>query len=307
MTRVLVTGAAGFVGANLARRLLADGHETLLAAGPGGDTWRLDGLDAEVSETDLTDAGATDALLARARPEWIFHLAAHGAYSWQTDLRRIAAVNVVGTANLLASALAHGFDAFVNAGTSSEYGLKPTAPTENEAIDPNSAYAATKAAATMLLRQSSLAREAPIVTLRLYSAYGAWEDPRRLIPALIVAGLDGRLPPLVDPATARDFVYIDDVVEAFVLAATTQVTPGSVFNIASGVQTTLGEAVEIVRRVFGIAEEPAWGSLPARSWDTSTWIGDASKARRELGWKPVSDFESGLRLTADWAQGGSWS
>ncbi len=306
MTRALVTGAAGFIGANLARRLLADGHDVELAAAPGTDTWRLDGLDAEVSETDLTDAAATDALLALARPEWIFHLAAHGAYSWQADARRIAEVNVVGTANLLESALARGFAAFVNAGTSSEYGLKATAPTEDDAIDPNSAYAATKAAATMLLRQASLAHEAPIVTLRLYSVYGAWEDPRRLIPALVVAGLAGRLPPLVAPATARDFLYIDDAAEAFVLAASKPVAPGSVFNIASGTQTTIGEAVEVARRLFAIDEEPVWGSLPPRSWDTSTWVGDASKAGRELGWKPQYGFESGLRLTAEWARAEGW-
>lgn len=306
MTRALVTGAAGFVGSNLARRLIAEGHEVHLAAGPGADTWRLDGLDAERSATDLTDAASTGELVARAQPEWIFHLAAHGAYSWQTDSRRIAAVNVVGTANLLEAAFAHGFSAFVNAGTSSEYGLKANAPTEDEPLDPNSAYAATKAASTMLLRQASLAHAMPIVTLRLYSAYGPWEDTRRLIPALILAGLDGRLPPLVDPSTARDFVHIDDIVEAFVLAASTPLPPGSVFNIASGTQTTIGGAVEVARRVFAIEDMPVWGSLPPRSWDTSTWVGDASKAGRELGWRPSRDFESGFRLTVDWARGGGW-
>jgi UDP-glucose 4-epimerase len=307
MTCSLVTGAAGFIGANLVRRLAHDGHDVHSVTGPGTNTWRLDGLDLPRHVTDLTDSSAVDVLLAEVRPDWIFHLAAHGAYSWQVDTRRIVAVDVGGAANLLESSLAVGFDAFVNAGSSSEYGVKTAAPSEDEALDPNSVYAAAKAAATMLLRHASIAHDVPITTLRLYSAYGAWEDPRRLIPSLVTCGLEGELPPLVGPSVARDFVYIDDVVDAFVRTAEASLTRGAVINIASGVQTSLADAVEVTRRVFGITTEPSWGSLPPRTWDTSTWVGEPRRAREQLGWQATHSFEDGFRATVDWAREGRWS
>src|SRR5215210_7928115 len=152
MRRALVTGAAGFVGANLARRLLADGWEVDLLIGPDSDPWRLEGLPGgdQMHRADLTDAARVESVLAAARPSHVFHLAAHGAYSWQTDAERILATNVLGTMNVLESTLRHGCAAFVNTGSSSEYGFADHAPTEDELPEPNSVYAVAKAAATML-------------------------------------------------------------------------------------------------------------------------------------------------------------
>lgn len=309
MKRVLLTGAGGFVGANLARRLLADGHRVHLVTSPGSDEWRVAGLDAARSAVDLADAGAVDTLLAEVRPEWIFHLAAHGAYSWQTDVRKIVSANVVGSANLLESALAVGFESFVSAGSSSEYGFKPTAQDESDPVEPNSAYAVSKAATTMLFRHASLAHDLPITTLRLYSVFGPWEDPKRLIPALVCNGVAGRLPPLVNPEIARDFVYVDDAVEAFVLTARTEVAPGEIFNVGTGVETTIAGAVETAREVFAISAEPDWGSMPDRAWDTRTWVGNPAKIKAALGWRPATSFAEGLALTAEWlrSQPGLWA
>ena len=116
--RVLVTGGTGFVGANLVRRLLADGHEVHLLLRPGSATaWRLDGVARAVERhrAALEDRGAVERAVRRVKPEWIFHLAAHGAYSWETDLDRILVTNVLGTVNLVRACLRVGFDAFVNA------------------------------------------------------------------------------------------------------------------------------------------------------------------------------------------------
>jgi nucleoside-diphosphate-sugar epimerase len=134
--RVLVTGGTGFVGANLVRRLLADGHAVHLLGAPR----QRDGVAARGASpptssghrAPLEDRAAVERAVRRVKPDWIFHLAAHGAYSWETDLDRILATNVLGTVNLVRACVRTGFDAFVNAGSSSEYGFKRKAPRETD-------------------------------------------------------------------------------------------------------------------------------------------------------------------------------
>ncbi len=301
--RALIAGAGGFVGACLSRRLLDEGHHTELLVRPGSDRWRLHDLrgDLAIHEGDLRDEDAVRAAVDTAAPDWIFHLAAHGAYSWQADARGIFQSNVLGTLTLAQACLGRGFEAFVHAGSSSEYGLKDHAPSEEEAPEPNSDYAVAKVAATLLCRNLAARHGLHMATLRLYSVYGPWEDPRRLLPVLVAHGLRGELPPMVDPDTARDFVHVDDVCDAFLLAARTPV-PGSseIYNVGSGAQTTLRLVVEVARRALGIAAEPRWGSHEPRPWDTGVWVADRSKIVRELGWQPRRDLRSGLEGLAAW-------
>jgi dolichol-phosphate mannosyltransferase len=301
----LVTGAAGFIGAALARRLLAEGYAVTLLAGPSSDLWRVEELraDAEIVAVDLRDADAVEAAVARTRPELVFHLAAHGAYSWQQSLPRMIETNVAGIAHVVEAAHRAGARAIVNAGSSSEYGLKDHAPPEHELPEPNSGYAVTKAAATLYGGWAARSRGQAVTTLRLYSAYGPWEEPRRLIPAVVVHGLERRLPPLVDPRTARDFVYVEDVLDAFLLAAQrARPGDGAVYNVGSGAQTTLRELAEAARRVFAIADPPAWGSFPARHWDTDVWVADPRRIEAELGWRARTPIEAGLAATARWLE-----
>jgi len=302
--RVLVTGGSGFVGANLVRRLLADGHAVHLLVRPGRATsWRLADIrrDVELHRASLDDRAAVERAVRRVKPEWVFHLAAHGAYSWETDLDRILATNVIGTVNLVRACLGTGFDALVNAGSSSEYGFKTRAPREREWVEPNSDYAVAKVAATHFCRLTAQRERVKIATLRLYSVFGPWEDPGRLMPAMIVHGLAGTLPPLVDPRVARDYVYADDVSEAFVRAAAKpHPEPGPVFNVGSGTQTSIRRVVDIARRVLEIPERPRWGTMPNRQWDTSAWVSDSRAIRRALGWKPRYTFERGFRQMVAW-------
>jgi len=299
----LVTGATGFVGANLARRLLAEGHDVHLLVRPETDRWRLDGIlgDVRLHEADLTNATAVDEAVAGVRPDWVFHLAAHGAYSWQTGHEPMFATNVGGTMNLLAACLRGDFEAFVHAGSSSEYGAKPHPLSESEPLAPNSVYAVTKAAATLYGAHVARAHDAHVVTLRLFSVYGPYEEPARLVPRLVVSGLAGTLPPLASAESAHDFVHVDDAVDAFLLASESPILArGAVYNVGTGVQTTLAEAVDAARRVLGVSAEPEWGSLPDRPWDTPVWVADSSRTRSELGWRPRHGFEEGLAQVRDW-------
>jgi nucleoside-diphosphate-sugar epimerase len=300
--RALVTGAGGFVGAGVTRRLVEQGHEVTALLGPGADLWRLSDLGVSVTpvEVDLREQDAVAQAFRTARPEWVFHLAAHGGYSWQTDRRRIFESNVLGTISVLEGAEAAGSEVVLIAGSSSEYGVKDHAPAESEQLEPNSDYAVAKAAATLLASHLGRERGLPVATLRLYSVFGPFEEPGRFIPTLVVHALRGELPPLVDPSIARDFVYLDDVVDAFLLAAARGVTPGDVFNVGTGVETTIAEAVDAARRTLGVEVAAQWGSMGARDWDTYRWVSDSTRIRSELGWDPAVPFDEGLARTAAW-------
>ena len=303
MSRVVVTGGTGFVGANLVRRLIREGHQPVLFVRPGFSSWRIESVRDQITihEVSLGDTPALVAVLDAIRPQSVCHLAAYGAYSWQTNAARMIETNVVGTANLVEAAFRVGVDAFVNAGSSSEYGRQDHAPSETEAGEPDTPYGITKAAATAVCASMARANARRIRTLRLYSVYGPFEDPRRFLPSLIVHGCRGVFPPLVNRQTARDFVFVDDVVEAFLLAANDRAgEPGAVYNIGTGVQTTVGDAVDVARRVLGIAGEPVWETMPARSWDTDTWVADARKVSAALGWSARRTFADGLMEMIAW-------
>ncbi|HEY9715770.1 MAG TPA: SDR family NAD(P)-dependent oxidoreductase [Chroococcales cyanobacterium] len=299
----LLTGASGFVGANLARRLLRDGHKVHLLVRKGHATWRLNDISAHcaIHEIDLLDFEQLSNVIAKIKPDWIFHLAANGAYSWQNDFDQIVATNFTATVNLVRACLATEFGAFVNTGSSSEYGLKDHPPGEEEGLEPNSHYAAAKASATIFCKHLAAANKVHIPTLRLYSVYGSWEEPNRLMPAMIVHGLNKQLPPLVDKDIARDYIYIDDVLDAYIAAAETETDePGAVYNVGTGVQTSIGEVVEIARSLLDIDEQPQWGSMPNRKWDTTVWVSNNRKLQERLGWRPEHNFKQGFAEFVDW-------
>jgi nucleoside-diphosphate-sugar epimerase len=309
MKRVLVTGAAGFIGANLARRLIRDGHRTHLIISPRSNPWRLEELHGQalLHRLDLCDADRVRQLVEAIRPDWVFHLAAHGAYSWQTDAAAIFRTNVLGTVHLVEACRDVGIEALVNTGSSSEYGWKDHPPAEDEPLEPNSSYASAKAAATLYCRQAALSARFRLCTLRLYSIYGSYEEPNRLMPTLLLQAQRGGYPSLARPQVARDFVYIDDCIEAYLLAiAARDVPPGAIYNVGSGVQTALADVVDLVRRQFGLRTSPVWASMPNRSWDTETWVSDNRRIRRTLGWQAHTSLADGLIRFSQWLAQPRW-
>jgi UDP-glucose 4-epimerase len=301
MKTVLLTGGTGFVGANLARQLLIDGHQVHLLVRRGYRPWRIQSIlpQVEVHEIDLLDPDAAPHLLNQVKPDWIFHLAVYGAYSHQQDLMEMINTNIIATTHLMQAAAAAGFEAFVNAGSSSEYGFKDHPHDENDSLVPNSEYSVTKGYVSNYCRFLANKHGLNISTLRLYSVYGPYEEPTRLMPQMVLKAMAHALPPLVSPDVARDFVYIDDVVRALLLAAG-QNHPGKIYNICSGQQTTIRDLVDEVFRTFDFTAPIAWGEMPNRTWDTNCWVGKNQLARAELGWAPETALDQGLSRFRDW-------
>jgi nucleoside-diphosphate-sugar epimerase len=305
---ILVTGASGFVGAAAVHELLSRKCEAHALVRPRSQPWRLDQVahDIRIHAVELTDADSVARVVAAVSPSVVLHLAAHGAYETQADASRILTTNVLGTLHLLDAAVASGVGLFINAGSSSEYGFKTEPMRETDRLDPNSVYAIGKAAQTHLC--TLFARRHPqmaIATLRLFSVYGPWEEPTRLIPTVLRRAQAGLPLEMVGPDVARDFVFVGDVLRALLDFDRLRSATGEVINLGSGVQITLRDVVEIVQELFGRRSHVEWGALRSRQWDTTRWVADRSHAARILNWEPSVGFREGLARTASWiaAQG----
>ena len=300
---IFIIGASGFIGANLFHSLRALRNDVYACSRNPQKSWRLTEVESEyLLNVDITDSDKLKEIINEYRPATVFNLSAYGAYSRQSDVEKIHQTNYIGTLNLLTSLSEVGCSAFVQAGTSSEYGLNCSSPHEYDELIPNSDYAVSKVSASYLIKYFGKVLNFPAANLRLYSIYGPWEERDRLIPTLITHCSKGKYPNFVDKRISRDFVYIDDCTNALVKTALTVclTDPGMSINIASGVQTSLEDVAKVAKEIFNIQEEPTFGSMQNRKWDLSEWYGDPTLAEQKLGWKVKTSFLQGLDLNRKW-------
>jgi UDP-glucose 4-epimerase len=307
--RVLVTGGAGFIGSNLVDRLLAEGCDvdviddlstgtlTNLAEARAQRSRKFTFHRLDVRSPQLGD------LVAHRRPEVIFHLAA------QVDVRASIArpmfdaeVNVLGTLNLCEAALTAGTRKVVLAGSGgTRYGIPEGLPVrESHAQRPVSPYGVSKKAAGDYLHYYREVRGLEYTELALANVYGPRQDPGGEAGVVaIFAGqmLAGRRPNIYgDGEQTRDYLYVDDAVDAFVRA--TEKGGGLLVNIGTGVETTVRDLYDRIAALTGYAETPHLA--PARMGDLERSCLDPGRAAIHLGWKPWTELDEGLGLTVDW-------
>ncbi len=301
--KALVTGAAGFIGANLTRELIRYGAEVHALVRSSTRRWRINDLVPQITlhVADLADREALRRVVSYIQPECLFHLAASGGHPLAPAEREEHIKSaVLGTLSLLDALDSLDIIRFVHVGGSLEYGPSERPLNESDRLEPLSFRGVSKAAATLLCRQYARENKRPVVILRPFSVYGPWEAPTRLIPSVIRAALSGRPLLLTQPGYRHDFVYVEDVVEACLRAVSATFESGEVINVGSGEQWSNEEVVELVQSVTGQRIALRAGEYPARPFDTSHWIADIGKAKRLLGWVPRHPLRSGLEKTVAW-------
>ena len=298
---ILVLGASGFVGGCLFRALL-DIRDDVHGTATRLPAWRLTDLRQDrVHQVDLLIDSNLDSLLDTVKPRTIFNCVAFGAYSFETESPLIYQTNFILTSKLLERFAKQSIACYVHAGSSSEYGDNSAGPIESAQTAPNSSYAVSKASAANLIYYFGKHKGLPCANLRLYSVFGPLEDSSRLIPNLVRCGLEKRHPEYVRPDISRDFVYVDDVTEAFVVTALNlaEADYGESFNIGSGRKTTISNIAQVASDLFEIPDPPQF-TMPSREWDVSDWYANIDKARERLKWTPRIELQEGLKRMATW-------
>jgi UDP-glucose 4-epimerase len=306
--RTLVSGAAGFIGSTLVDRLLADGHTVVgvddLSSGRSENIVQAERHDGfEFAKADIVDADLIG-LLTETRPEVIFHLAA------QIDVRRSVAdpqvdttINVVGTVRLAEAARQAGVRKIVHTSSGgSIYGTPQTFPTsEDQPVDPASPYAAGKYAGEVYLNMFRTLYGLECSHIAPGNVYGPRQDPHgeagvvAIFSRALLAGRPTKI--FGDGTDTRDYVFVDDVVDAFVKAAG-EAGGGQRFNVGTGVETSVRQLHSAIAKAAGAPDEPEFH--PPRLGELKRSCLDISRAEKVLGWRPQVGIEDGVARTVDY-------
>lgn len=309
--RAVITGVAGFVGSAIAKRALAEGHEivgvdsltsyydprikhaNLEALPPGDFTF----VNEDINKLDL------DRLLEGA--EFVFHQAGQPGVrkSWGEEFAIYADANIMATQRLLESARkSQSLKKFVYASSSSLYGNAEGFPTSETAVpQPISPYGVSKLAGEHLCSLYAANFSVPTVSLRYFTVYGPGQRPDMAFTRFVKAAvLNEEIRIFGTGEQIRDYTYIDDVVEANILAATAETAPGAVYNVAGGTSVSVNDVLRIVEEIHGAELNVRY--VDAVAGDVFRTGGDVRAIKRDLDWGPDVSLREGLTRHYEWAQ-----
>ena len=312
-SRVLVTGADGFIGSHLVERLLHEGADVtaLCLYNSHGTIGWLDEIPgirdhANIQLGDIRDSELVDRLVRDQ--EVVFHLAALIAipYSYLAP-RSFVETNVIGTLNVLEAVRRSPDTRVIHTSTSEVYGTPESTPIrEDHPIQPQSPYAASKASADDLCRAYAASFDVQVATLRPFNTYGPRQSLRAVIPTILMQLMSGsneiRLGSL---HPRRDFTFVDDTVDGFIRIAGSAVDPGTTVQLGSGTSVSIGELVDMCRDITGSDAEVTVEDERVRppASEVQVLLSDPTRARELLGWSPRTDLRSGLEQFASWIEG----
>lgn len=312
-SKVLVTGAAGFIGSHLVEALARDGAEVraFVRYNSRNDYGWLEQLEeglrdeVEIFRGDLANPEAvTNALRDR---DTVFHLGAliPIPYSYQHP-REFVEANVVGTLNVLEACRRDPVRRLVHTSTSEVYGTAMRVPIDEEhPLNAQSPYAATKIGADQLALSFWRSFETPVVVARPFNTFGPRQSARAVIPTLITQALAREDVELGSTHPTRDFLYVEDLTRGFERCAEADGVEGEVINLGSGSEISIADLAEEVFRLVGREASLSFSEDRARppKSEVERLLADTAKAERLLGWKPEVGLEEGLRRTIEWFEG----
>ena len=298
---VLITGASGFIGANLLEYLSKlDKYENIyLQVRPNSNLWRFKVLEItpKLITHNLNDLDFWKNFIDDNRIQIVIHLAASGGFVSQNNSFEIYDLNLITSVKFLNICLTSKYvKKFISTGSSAEYGIMKKIATESDFPAPYSDYGWSKLSFGLTGIQLSRNTEKFFYHLRLYTIYGPLEHPTRFIPRLLTLGALGKYPDLSSPNTSKDYVYIDDLLNLIELIISSDKKIDSTINVSSGISVKHEELLKFIRDYFEIETEPSWNTIPSRSFDSELWIGSPKKAETIFSWRRNYDFYSGIKL-----------
>jgi len=307
--RVLVTGASGFVGSWVTRRLIQEGEKVAIIVRPSSDLWRLEPLDPNIVRIpgSLESIHLVAEDIRRFDPDAVFHFAWTGGNSakFNDDPAQVYA-NVPGSLELFRIAAEAGVKTFINAGSCVEYGRYNIPVRETDPVSPTSLYGVAKHAVEELFLGMGSQFGIRVASPRLFWAYGPGDVESRLIPALTRKLLAGERHSMTPGTQTWDYTYITDVVDALIRIAKTPQAEG-ILNIGSGEPRSLREVAEQLRELTGRRAEIGFGEIPFSPTQVMHLQADIARINALTGWGPQVSLEEGLRRTVAWHQQGQHS
>jgi nucleoside-diphosphate-sugar epimerase len=296
--RALVTGASGFVGARLVAHLIEIGWDVTVVVRRSSSLRRIDALLEQVTvvEADLASVSADELCGGVGSVAVVYHLAASGVDPSDRDPTTVLTTNVVATLRTLEAAKALGARRFVYCGSCFEYG-GGSGLREDRLPAPRCEYGASKVAGWVLAQAFSRRHGLPVTALRPFTIYGPGEAERRLVPYVVRQALAGEPIELTGGDQQRDFVFVDDAVDAFVRAAERPEAAGRTFNVCTGTPVSVCDIVTTVLDLTGSTSPTMYGALPYRDTEVAVLSGDATAARTTLGWTARTPLRAGLAAT----------
>ncbi len=304
--KVLITGATGFVGSRLTQRLVNEAFEVGIVKRRNSNVWRIKNLLDKIKtyDVDIRDIKCVYGAISHFKPDVIFHLATYYVIDHQPqELPLLIDTNVSGTMNLLEASREFMVKLFVNTSSCFVYKNNKDKLSESMELNPLNLYALTKILAEQTCTFYAEKYDLKIITFRLFPPYGPYDHERRLIPYTITSLIEGKEPKMTTGEQRWDFVYIDDIVNAYLKALSVHKLPikHEIFNIGTGNAVSIRKIVSRIKEIIGTELEPDWGAIPHRVNELWYTCADTSKAERILKWKPkIQILTDGLQFTVEW-------